>query len=61
MTKDPKIIEDWISCINDQGKGLTKWELDFMESVSEQFLEKNWISNKQEEILERIYADKTPT
>ena len=61
MTKEPEIILDWITAINDYGRNLTKWEEDFMESITEQFKTRNWISDKQEEILERIYADKTPT
>ena len=61
MTKDAKVIEHWINTVNDEGVNLSKWELDFMESITEQFGTCNWISDKQEEILERIYADKTPT
>jgi hypothetical protein len=60
MTKDAKVIEDWINIINEEGKNLSKWELDFMESISDQFSVKNWISDRQEEILERIYSEKTP-
>ena len=60
MTKDPQVIIDWITEINDNGRDLTKWELDFMESITEQFEKRNWISDKQEEIVERIYVDKTP-
>ena len=59
MTNDPKVIEHWINTVNEEGKNLSKWEEDFMESITEQFKEKNWISDKQEDILERIYTDKT--
>jgi len=59
MTKDIQIIEDWINQVNDEGRNLSKWELDFMESITDQFERKNWISDKQEEILERIYSEKT--
>ena len=61
MTKDVTVIEHWINTINEEGRNLSKWELDFMESVSEQFSQRNWISDKQEEIVERIYSEKTPT
>lgn len=61
MTKDVQVIEQWINTINEEGRNLSKWELDFMESITDQFESKNWISDKQEEIVERIYADKTPT
>lgn len=60
MTKDAKVIEHWITTINEEGRNLSKWELDFMESVTEQFSRSNSVSDKQEEIIERIYAQKTP-
>lgn len=60
MTQKPETIEYWIETINTEGINLSKWELDFVESIEEQFKIKNWISDRQEEILERIYADKTP-
>jgi hypothetical protein len=60
MTQSPQVIEYWITTINEEGRNLTKWELDFMESITDQFSVKNFISDKQEEILERIYAEKTP-
>ena len=46
--------------VNMHGVNLTKWEKDFMESITEQFAGRKSISDKQEEILERIYAEKTP-
>lgn len=59
MTKDPQVIEDWINHVNERGVNLTKWEKDFMESITEQFANRRSLSDKQEEILERIYAEKT--
>ena len=59
MTKDKAVIQDWIDYVNNNGVNLSKWELDFMESITEFFQERSWISDKQEEILERIYAEKT--
>lgn len=61
MTKDAEVIHNWIKTINEEGVNLTKWELDFMASITAQFERKNSISDKQEVIVERIYADKTPT
>lgn len=60
MTNPKEVIEHWIQTINEEGRDLTKWEDDFMESVTEQFEERGTVSDKQEEIIERIYADKTP-
>jgi len=61
MTKDKAVIEQWINTINEEGTNLTKWEQDFMESITEQFSIRNTVSDRQEEIIERIYAEKTPT
>lgn len=59
--KQPKeVIAHWIITVNDEGRNLSKWETDFMESVTEQFEERGSVSEKQQEIIERIYADKTP-
>lgn len=60
MIKEPETIERWIETVNLEGKNLTKWEESFMESITEQFMTRKWISDKQEEILERIYAERTP-
>ena len=60
MEQSPEVIQYWIDRINEEGRNLTKWEEDFMESITEQFSIKNWISPKQEEILERIYSERTP-
>lgn len=63
MTDEEKRIKNikyMIEIINDEGRGLTKWEEDFMESIIGQFERKNWLSERQEEILQRIYDEKTP-
>lgn len=59
VTHPELVIEEWIQAINEFSWRLSKWETDFMESITEQFETKRWISDKQEEILERIYAEKT--
>lgn len=60
MTKDPEVIQDWLDKIKYEGINLTKWEEDFVDSVAEQFSKYKRISDKQENILERIYAERTP-
>jgi hypothetical protein len=40
-------------------KPLTTWEQRFVDSCEEQWEQKAWFSEKQMEILERIYAEKT--
>lgn len=59
MTQSKEVIADWISQIQEEGKGLTKWEEEFILSIQEQFELRGSISDRQEEILERIYAERT--
>lgn len=54
-----KTAGEWIQRINDEGRNLTEWEIGWMESVTEQYESKGWLSERQLEILERIYAEKT--
>ena len=60
MTQPKEVIAQWIATINEEGRNLSKWETDFMESVTEQFEERGSVSEKQQELIERIYAEKTP-
>ncbi len=39
-------------------QALSKWEEDFLLSIEEQFAEKMWLSDKQLDILTRIYDEK---
>lgn len=57
---DSKVLQHWITEVNDHGRGLTDWEQNFMESITEQFDERGTLSERQQEILERIYGEKTP-
>ena len=41
--------------MNDRDDHLTGWESDFIDSILDQFRSKGDLSNKQCEILERIY------
>jgi len=50
----------YLKTIIEEGRGLTKWEEDFVESVNDQMDRMGSCSPKQLEILERIYAAKTP-
>lgn len=60
MDKDPEVVRLWIQTCLEEGQGITKWENDFLVSIEEQFKRRGSLSEKQLEILERIYADKTP-
>ena len=59
MTQTKQIIQQWITDVQDEGRGLTKWEEGFIESIAEQFEGSGSLSDRQEEILERIRAEKT--
>jgi hypothetical protein len=54
------VLEQWVSAVNEGGRRLTAWELQFMESITEQLDGGSSLSEKQEEILERIYTEKVP-
>lgn len=55
-----EIIKDWIERGLNESRGLSKWEEDFLDSISEQFDRSGYISTKQLDILERIYVEKVP-
>lgn len=59
MRQPRNVLESWITAILMDGKGVTKWEADFTASLAEQLGERGTLSEKQVEILERIYAERT--
>lgn len=52
-------IEYMFEALETPNRELTKWEEDFIVSIRRQFKEKKMLSDRQTEILERIYAEKT--
>jgi uncharacterized membrane-anchored protein len=53
-----RLHHEWIDqCL--ECDRLTEWEEEFVTSVKEQLEKKGSLSEKQVEILERIYADRT--
>ena len=60
MRQPKEVLKQWITAVNDEGRKLTDWEVQFMESITEQFDNSGGLSEKQEEILERIYTEKVP-
>lgn len=52
---------DWLEAIESDGVNLTTWEEEFVASIRDRF-DRGWttLTEKQAEILERIYAQKTP-
>lgn len=60
MEQPKEVIKSWIERVNEEGRGLTKWETTFMIDITDQFDRRGSLSDKQEEILERIYTEKAP-
>jgi hypothetical protein len=56
--KDKKVLEYWIMESMD-ARGVTDWERNFIRSISKQLTDKGSLSPKQEDTLERIYAERT--
>lgn len=53
------IWRGWIdACLTEASKPLTKWEQDFIQSISDDLTFKGSLSDKQVEVLERIYTEK---
>lgn len=52
-------IQQWLDTLETPRHELTKWEEDFVDSVREQFQARGSLSERQIEILEKIYAEKT--
>ena len=57
--KTAEIISHFLHELETPYKPLTQWEEGFIESVTEQFQERGTLSDRQFEILEKIYAEKT--
>jgi len=60
MEKDPEIHKLWVKRCLEDGKGITAWEDNFLTSLETQLERGKSLSEKQVEVLERIYAEKTP-
>jgi len=54
-----ELARHMLELLESPSKELTKWEENFIESVTDQYQTKQWLSDRQLEILEKIYAEKT--
>lgn len=57
--KKKALIEAMLNALDTPSQELTKWEENFLESINEQFQSRGTLSERQFEILERIYTEKT--
>jgi hypothetical protein len=55
----PELVEHFFKELEMPVKELTPWELDFLTSVKDQFDRKGVLTDRQFEVLEKIYAEKT--
>lgn len=55
-------LQRFIDEIREHGadRGLTKWEADFVDSVATQLDARGALTERQVEILDKIYAERTP-
>lgn len=55
-------LQGFIDAIREHssGSGLTSWESDFVDSVEDQLMARGRLSDRQVEILDRIYTERTP-
>jgi hypothetical protein len=54
-------VKQMVDTIQNEGRNLTEWEDNFVKSCITQYKRKGSLSERQVEIIERIYAQKTPT
>lgn len=59
MPDKKEAIRIMLQALETPSKELTKWEENFLESIAEQFETKGSLSERQQEILDRIYSEKT--
>lgn len=57
---DKEKLQEWINYAWFEGQGLTAWENEFIESISDQLDRRGDLSDRQIEILERIVEEKVP-
>ena len=60
MPPDKKtLIETMLNALETPSRELTKWEENFLESIADQYQKRGSLSDRQIEILDRIYSEKT--
>lgn len=52
------VIQQMLDSLKTPSRELTKWEENFLDSIAEQFATKKWLSDRQFELLDRIYEEK---
>lgn len=52
---DPRVQKDRVDYVLDYGKDLSTWELDFLNNLSQRLIKGYELSEKQAEVLEKLY------
>jgi len=52
-------VNEFLTALQKPHRSLTTWEKDFVTSITDQFASRGSLSDKQFQVLERIYAEKT--
>lgn len=58
MKYDKEFVKEMLERTTNEGQDLTDWENQFIESITDQYNRKGSLSDKQIDILERIYTEK---
>lgn len=58
-TPQQELIEEMLNKLDTPSKELTKWEENFLESINEQYQQRGSLSERQFDVLDRIYSEKT--
>ena len=54
-TLDPKRLHEVFASISENMQSLSKWEQNFIESVSDKYDRRGWLSDNEMDKLEQIY------
>lgn len=57
--KTTEVIQHFLEELKTPYRPLTSWEENFIISIEDQFSNRGFLTDKQFDILERIYAEKT--
>ena len=59
MAPRQQLITHMLTALETPKTPLTPWEENFLESISDQFTQRGTLSDKQFDILDRIYTEKS--
>lgn len=54
-----QVLKQWVADLRDVEGSLTEWESSFLDSITTQMEKWGNLTDRQQEVLERIYAERT--